>query len=145
MLIVSRLALGFPRAFLLSCFGTCNYYANLIRATIFSWTYIDMGRIWVRPSALYCVLGICFVFLNFVYIWCMTTTKTGEAAKGARPQVTVEMVQEWVKRDVASGAYFLSMLMRHPDVVQKIADELFAEVQRESSILDKEADQDGLD
>lgn len=75
----------------------------------------------------------CSGLLKKLYLSGMDTKKKVESAQGSKPQVTVEMVKEWVRRDIASGSYFLSMLMKHPDVVDKIAEELFNRVEEEST------------
>lgn len=42
---------------------------------------------------------------------------------------TQEQVRLWVKQDLAASSYFLGMLLRYPDLVDRIADELFKRVQ----------------
>lgn len=44
---------------------------------------------------------------------------------------TKEEVHGWIKRDISASSYFLSMLLRHPDVIEKIADELFDKIMSE--------------
>lgn len=58
--------------------------------------------------------------------WSMDKTKKSEEPGKAVETPTREMVREWCKRDAAAAAYFLNMLMKHPDIVERLADDLFA-------------------
>lgn len=39
-----------------------------------------------------------------------------------------EDVHEWIKRDISAASYFLSMLLRYPDIMESIAGEIYARV-----------------
>lgn len=46
--------------------------------------------------------------------------------KTAVPEkATREMVRDWVKRDVSAAHYFMGVLMRYPEVIDRMADEIF--------------------
>lgn len=36
-----------------------------------------------------------------------------------------DQVREWVRRDITASSYFLSLLLRYPDIVENIADQLY--------------------
>lgn len=38
---------------------------------------------------------------------------------------TREQVREWAKRDCTAAHYFLGMLIRYPDIIEKMADEIY--------------------
>lgn len=64
------------------------------------------------------------------------TTEQGKESK-ALPTPTIEMVRTWVKRDTQAASYFLTMLLKYPDVLDRIADELFARTLQEREDHDK--------
>lgn len=39
-----------------------------------------------------------------------------------------EDVHQWIKRDISAASYFLSMLLRYPDIMETMAGELYAKV-----------------
>lgn len=39
-----------------------------------------------------------------------------------------EDVHSWIKRDITAASYFLSMLLRYPDIMESMAGELYAKV-----------------
>lgn len=41
---------------------------------------------------------------------------------------TKDQVRLWVKQDINASSYFLSMLLRYPDLVDKIADEFYERI-----------------
>lgn len=41
---------------------------------------------------------------------------------------TQETVRLWVRRDISASSYFLGMLMRYPDLVDQLADELYKRI-----------------
>lgn len=51
---------------------------------------------------------------------------------------TQEQVKEWVRRDITASSYFLSLLLRYPDIVENIADQLYERIQSEAngSVID---------
>lgn len=53
--------------------------------------------------------------------------------------VTREQVYEWTKRDISAASYFLSMLLRYPDIIQGVADQLFDRVmdEEQGAFIDK--------
>lgn len=53
--------------------------------------------------------------------------------------VTREQVYEWTKRDISAASYFLSMLLRYPDIIQGVADELYDRVmdEEQGALIDK--------
>lgn len=50
---------------------------------------------------------------------------------GNEKKPTKEQVVAWVKRDAHAASYFLAMLVRYPDIVDKIADELYDRIMSE--------------
>lgn len=71
----------------------------------------------------------------------MVTTKRGygeprkAGAKSSKLEngVKVEMpsqenVRLWVRRDISASSYFLGMLLRYPDLVDQLADELYKRI-----------------
>lgn len=40
-------------------------------------------------------------------------------------------VNAWIARDVSAASYFLSMLLRYPDIIESIAGELYARILKE--------------
>lgn len=44
---------------------------------------------------------------------------------------TKEQVKEWIRRDMAAASYFLSMMLRYPEILENIADQLYEKVMRE--------------
>lgn len=49
---------------------------------------------------------------------------------------TREQVQAWVKRDVHAMAYFVSMLIKHPEIVEKLGNELYDKSQETGALID---------
>lgn len=41
---------------------------------------------------------------------------------------TIENVREWVKRDMSAAHYFLGILMRYPDILDSVAEQIIAHV-----------------
>lgn len=41
---------------------------------------------------------------------------------------TKDQVREWIKRDISASSYFLAMLLRYPDIVEALADELYKRI-----------------
>lgn len=41
---------------------------------------------------------------------------------------TKEDVHKWIKRDLTASSYFLSMLLRYPDIVESMAAEMYEKV-----------------
>lgn len=41
---------------------------------------------------------------------------------------TKDQVREWIKRDISASSYFLGMLLRYPDICEKLADELYTRI-----------------
>lgn len=39
-----------------------------------------------------------------------------------------EAVHEWIKRDISAASYFLSMLLRYPDIMESMSGELYAAI-----------------
>lgn len=46
---------------------------------------------------------------------------------------TQEQVKEWVRRDITASSYFLSLLLRYPDIIENIAEQLYERVMAEES------------
>lgn len=79
-----------------------------------------------------------------------------ESKKDERTKVvpSKEQVKEWIRRDMAAASYFLSMMLRYPDVIENLADQLYEKVMSEEhgaaidhinkKAADPEADQDAL-
>lgn len=44
-----------------------------------------------------------------------------------------EQVKEWVRRDITASSYFLSLLLRYPDIVENIAEQLYDRIQSEAN------------
>lgn len=45
------------------------------------------------------------------------------------PEVpTREAVHGWIKRDISAASYFLSMLLRYPDIIEGMAGEVYARI-----------------
>lgn len=42
-----------------------------------------------------------------------------------------ETVKEWVRRDVSASSYFLSMLLRYPDIIENVAEQLYDRIMSE--------------
>lgn len=61
----------------------------------------------------------------------VSESENGTFAKNAKKEVTREQVYEWTKRDISAASYFLSMLLRYPDIIQGVADELYDRVMDE--------------
>lgn len=57
-------------------------------------------------------------------------SRESQAGKSSKP-VTREQVYEWTKRDISAASYFLSMLLRYPDIIQGVADQLYDRVMDE--------------
>lgn len=50
----------------------------------------------------------------------------GSESTGTIPKMpTREQVREWSKRDLTACHYFLGMLIRYPDIIEKMADEIY--------------------
>lgn len=49
-----------------------------------------------------------------------------------------EQVKEWVRRDITASSYFLSLLLRYPDIVENIATQLYERIMSEEqgSVID---------
>lgn len=39
-----------------------------------------------------------------------------------------EAVHGWIKRDISAASYFLSMLLRYPDIMETMSGELYAAI-----------------
>lgn len=50
--------------------------------------------------------------------------KKTEKAPEQKP--TPEQVREWTKKDLIAAHYFLGMLQRYPEIIDKLADEIYA-------------------
>lgn len=44
-----------------------------------------------------------------------------------------DQVKEWVRRDITASSYFLSLLLRYPDIIENIAEQLYERVMAEES------------
>lgn len=44
-----------------------------------------------------------------------------------------DQVKEWVRRDITASSYFLSLLLRYPDIIENIADQLYERIQSEAN------------
>lgn len=44
---------------------------------------------------------------------------------------TQDQVKEWVRRDITASSYFLSLLLRYPDIVENIAEQLYERIMSE--------------
>lgn len=54
---------------------------------------------------------------------------TKEQLKNGLPGIpSREDVHKWIKRDISAASYFLSMLLRYPDIMETMAGELYAKV-----------------
>lgn len=53
-----------------------------------------------------------------------------------------EVVREWVKRDLHAAHYALRLLLRYPDIVERMADEMYERLIIEEQ--DLKQDQEGL-
>lgn len=53
--------------------------------------------------------------------------------------VTVEDVKRWSKHDLSSAIYFLSTLQRYPEIMDKVAEELYEHAKKvENPVLTPE-------
>lgn len=41
---------------------------------------------------------------------------------------TKEQVRDWVKRDVSASSYFLSMMLRYPELLEELSDKLYEKI-----------------
>lgn len=41
---------------------------------------------------------------------------------------TKEQVRDWVKRDVTASSYFLSMMLRYPELLEELSDKLYEKI-----------------
>lgn len=53
--------------------------------------------------------------------------------KTEKSPVTKEQVTEWVRRDITAASYFLSLLIRYPDIISSVADQLYDRVMKEEN------------
>lgn len=44
---------------------------------------------------------------------------------------TQDQVKEWVRRDIMASSYFLSLLLKYPDIVENIATQVYERVMSE--------------
>lgn len=55
-----------------------------------------------------------------------------EVVPGTKPEVpSKETVKEWVRRDITASSYFLSLLLRYPDIIENIAEQLYERIMSE--------------
>lgn len=47
-----------------------------------------------------------------------------------KPKVTPELVREWIKKDVTAAHYFLGVLLRYPEALKILSDDLYGEIMR---------------
>lgn len=58
-------------------------------------------------------------------------TQNGSPAQGAQKTApTVEMVKDWVKTDLKTAHYFLGLLLRYPEIVDRAAEEIYEHANR---------------
>lgn len=50
---------------------------------------------------------------------------------GEKVTPSKEQVKEWVRRDITASSYFLSLVLRYPDIVESIADQLYERIMSE--------------
>lgn len=50
-----------------------------------------------------------------------------------------EQVTEWIKRDINAASYFLSMMVRYPDIVDSLAREIYERIltEEQGALIDK--------
>lgn len=59
----------------------------------------------------------------------MVENESKTASGKSLPKVpSREDVHQWIKRDISASSYFLSMLLRYPDIIESMAGELYAKV-----------------
>lgn len=66
--------------------------------------------------------------------------ENGKAVPPTPVSVTPEHVKQWVKRDLDAACYFLQMLRKHPEILDIVAQELYAkatEASNDAELLDK--------
>lgn len=60
----------------------------------------------------------------------METNK--KEAKDVKDVPSKDVVREWMRKDIAAASYSLSLLMRYPDIIETMADQLYDRIVTES-------------